>query len=154
MAKRRGRVGLRQMREAAGLPAGSVSAKRLHKTNPRLARRFAGFIRKNRKQIISEVAFNLRSSGAQTYGGGSGSVVKVRAHIRKGKPVRQSTRHLGTRARDLLASYRNLSAAIGGAQRGRKLARSHVRRKIKSIRRMFPRDIFRAGDQFAPRRRK
>lgn len=50
--------------------------------------------------------YNLRPGGAKTIGGGAGGPIRVRAHMRKGMPVRESMRHLGPTAKNFLNFYR------------------------------------------------
>jgi hypothetical protein len=67
---------------------------------------------------------NLRPGGAKTIGGGAtgklgaGGIVRVKAHIRKGKPVRESTRHLGPVAKVALNYYRDYKAKTGLRPKG------------------------------------
>lgn len=64
----------------------ATSAARFHRS---------GQIRRSRLNPHRVPDVNLRPGGAKTIGGGAAGVVRVKAHIRKGRPVRESTRHLG-----------------------------------------------------------
>lgn len=101
-----------------GRPTTGSSGLPKHKTGSKRGSKFGGFY-----QLSSGDAFqamfgtspNLRPGGAKTVGGGVGGTIKVRAHMRKGRPVRESMRHLGAYAKSLLSEYRYQKKRLGKA---------------------------------------